>query len=445
MRNYRAVLRCRGFTLIWTGRVISSLGDWVRNIAIIWLVKELTGSALAMGTVTLCTLLPYLIFGLFAGSLVDLVDRKRVMVWSDLGRGLLTLVVPAIILAGHVQFWHLCLAGFVLSSISAFFNPAVNATIPNVVPHEHLLAANSLNSLTMQMAGLLGPALGGLIVGAAGAVPALLADSLSFFVSGLAILAAPIPGRPTVERRLAEEAAGAGTDADTPTGSAAGAGASLSSDRARKVDVKSTLAGIGEGLRFILRQRLLLVIILFGVGLNFVVAPAMIVSAIHVDRVWHAGAEAYGALNSVFSFGAVIGALVATSVVGRLGWDNTMAGSLLLQGLVGFGLVFAADLAQGLLVFLLLGMTESLVNVPLATWLQRTVPDQMRGRVFAAAEVGIQLASPLGMALAGSATDAFGTVAIFAVMAAVTTLGGIALKWVFARYTGAVACPPASG
>ncbi len=402
--GFVAVLKNRSFSLIWAGKAISNLGDQLRTIALIWLVKDLTGSALAMGTVGVCAVAPYLVFGMFGGALVDLVDRKKVMVYSDVFRAVLTLAVPALLLTGHLQFWHICVAAVVLSSISAFFNPAMMAALPNLVPSEQLLAANSLNSLTMQTTMVAGPALGGMIVGLAGTAPALFLDSISFVISAACVFLATVP--------------------ENPAASSA------------KVDVKTVVGGVSEGLRFIFDYKLLLAIVLVAIGLNFVGVPLEILLAIHVDKAWGAGAAGYGAINSAYAAGAVLGTLAVGLVVSRIKRDDVIWGAVFIQGLAMFGLAFGTSLLQGIAVMVVVGVLNSLVNIPLNTWAQQIVPDRVRGRVFSAIEVSASAAVPLALALAGSAADAFGTARLFAIIAAATAAGGLVMKWVFARYRG---------
>ncbi len=398
--GYLAVLRNRDFAIIWSGKAVSYLGDALRNIALIWLVKEITGSAVAMSTVMLCAMIPYLALGLFAGSLVDLADRKRIMIWTDVGRGLLSLSIPALMTTGHLAFWHLCLLALVMSSLSTFFNPALTASIPNVVGKDQLLSANALNSLTWQIAGAAGPALGGAIVGLWGTSPAFAADGVSFLVSAAAIWLARIPGA-------------------RPEGPS------------EPLSPRRVLAGVGEGFHFVWARPLILSIVLVALGVNFIFAPVDVLTAVHVDKVWHAGAQGYGLMGSAWSFGVVAGTLLVGWVAARIRRDWLISGGLAALGLTVLGLVFGRVLAHGLATFALAGITQAMINVPLNTWMQEIVPDRVRGRVFSATEVGCQAAVPVALAVSGAACDAFGTRAIFATAAAVTVAGSLALMWVF--------------
>jgi len=323
--GYGAVLRNRDFFILWSGSLVSSLGDALRNIALLWLVKELTGSNLAMGTVMLFSMLPYVLLGLFAGSVVDLADRKKIMVWSDIIRGGLSLSVPLLLATGHLAFWHLCAMAFLMSSVSAFFQPAMQASIPNVVGRDHLMTANALGSLTFQISGIVGPALGGAIVGLAGTQPAFIADGVSFLISAMAILLARIPG--------AQPAAGQ-----------------------PRPNVARVLSGVKEGFVFIAARRLLLTIVVMALVVNFFTSPIMVLMANHVDTAWHAGAQGYGLLGSALSLGALVSTLVLGAVAARFKAQRLAVAGLAAMGLGTLALVPASRLEHGIVIFLALGL-----------------------------------------------------------------------------------------
>jgi len=401
--GYGAVLRNRDFFILWSGSLISSLGDALRNIALLWLVKELTGSNLAMGTVMLFSMLPYLLLGLFAGSIVDLADRKKIMVWSDIIRGGLSLSVPLLLATGHLAFWHLCAMAFLMSSVSAFFQPAMQASIPNVVGRDHLMTANALGSLTFQISGIVGPALGGAIVGLAGTQPAFIADGVSFLVSAAAILLARIPG--------AQPAAGQ-----------------------PRPNVARVLSGVKEGFAFIASRRLLLSLVVMALVVNFISAPIMVLMANHVDTAWHAGAQGYGLLGSALSLGALVSTLVLGAVAARFKAQRLAVAGLAAMGLCTLALVPASRLEHGIVIFLALGLANPVVNIPLMTWLQKWTPDRVRGRVFSAVQVGAMAGAPLALGLAGWASDVFGARSIFAAAGLVMVAGAVFLVWAFRAY-----------
>jgi MFS family permease len=292
---------------------------------------------------------------------------------------------------------------FLMSSVSAFFQPAMQASIPNVVGRDHLMTANALGSLTFQISGIVGPALGGAIVGLAGTQPAFIADGVSFLVSAAAILLARIPS--------AQPAAGQ-----------------------PRPNVARVLSGVKEGFAFIAARRLMLSIVVMALVVNFISAPIMVLMANHVDTAWHAGAQGYGLLGSAFSLGALVSTLVLGAVAARFKAQRLVVAGLAAMGLCTLALVPASRLEHGLVIFLATGLANPVANIPLITWLQRWTPDRTRGRVFSAVQVGAMAATPLALGLAGWASDVFGARSIFAAAGLVMVAGALFLVWAFRVY-----------
>jgi len=399
--GYLAVLRNRNFAVIWAGQAISMAGDAVHRVALLWLVKEMTGSGTAMGTVALCASLPLLFFGLFAGVVADLVDRKKLMIWSDLLRAGLVLLVPVLSWWGDLQVWHLCAVAFLHSCISIFFNPALMATIPNVVGKEGLISANSLSQLTMRLAGIFGPALGGILIAAAGTMPAFLLNSASFLASAAAIGLAAIPGMEVGEKSR------------------------------RDLNIANILGGVKDGVGFVLAHSLLLSMVIIAVILNFFGAPMGILAALHVDIQWQAGAVGFGTVMSALSAGAFAGIVCVGPLVRSLRRERVVSLSILLQGACLVLFALGRSLFHGITAFALFGFCNSVANVPMISWLQEAIPDRMRGRVFSAVSVACEAASPLSLATAGWAADAVGTVPLFMVIGSSSMVGGLWLARVF--------------
>lgn len=202
----RDLLRNRDFRLLWIGQSISNFGDSMTNLALLLLVNHLTGSTAALATMAIVLALPTLTFGLIAGVYVDRWDRKRVMVVSDVIRGVL--VLGFVLVDTPEKLWLLYLIGFLQASIGTFFNPARSALIPNLIPKEGLLAANSLTQMTQIIFGLLG-------AGAAGAIidvfdvywPAFVIDAVTFFaaLTFVAFIHYQNPSAPPCGRRFPED------------------------------------------------------------------------------------------------------------------------------------------------------------------------------------------------------------------------------------------------
>src|SRR6266508_804544 len=181
-------LKHRWFALLWSGQTISRLGDSLYRVALAWWVLEKTGSATAMGTVLICSMTPMLIFLLLGGVAVDRLPRLRLMIGSDLLRGIVAGAVAALAFAQLLEVWHIYVASVIFGFVDAFFEPAYVAAVPEIAPREALPSANSLTGLSRQVTGIFGPTLGAAIVALGGTPTALPRDPPPVLVSR-----APLP------------------------------------------------------------------------------------------------------------------------------------------------------------------------------------------------------------------------------------------------------------
>ena len=176
---------------IWIGDVASLLGDWINAIALYVLIRELTGSPLALGLVFITKTLPFAIASPIAGLLIDRFDRRRLMIAADLIRAVLVLGFLLVDDPGEV--WILYLLGSLQMVVSALFIPARSASIPNITTERELLTANALSAATWSTLLAVGAAVGGLMTQALGVRAVFVLDSLSYVVSAFFILRATIP------------------------------------------------------------------------------------------------------------------------------------------------------------------------------------------------------------------------------------------------------------
>src|SRR5215210_4433687 len=180
-----AALRQRNFLMLWFGGVLSVIGDLFLFVALPFFVYARTGSALATGAMFMAETLPRLIFGSVAGVFVDRWDRKRTMILSDLSRAVILLPLLLVAAGGPVALVYV--VAFVEASVSMLFLPAKGATIPNLVAERDLTAANSLDSLSEEVPSLVGPLLGGALLGIVGLSGLVLLDVGTYLASALLI------------------------------------------------------------------------------------------------------------------------------------------------------------------------------------------------------------------------------------------------------------------
>jgi MFS family permease len=182
-------LRERDFRLLWTGMTVSLLGDGVFLVAIAWQAYELSNVPTALSLVGLAMSLPHIALLLVGGVVSDRVPRRRCMLWADVLRGLAIGVIALLGARGTLEVFHLAVLAAVYGAGTAFFGPAFDAIVPDIVPKHLLAQANSLDYLVRPLAlRMVGPALGGWIIGAWGSSTAFALDAATFAVSAAALL-----------------------------------------------------------------------------------------------------------------------------------------------------------------------------------------------------------------------------------------------------------------
>lgn len=378
--SFLSALRHRPFALLWTGQTISRLGDSLYRIALAWWVLEKTGSATAMGTVLVVSSIPMLLFLLVGGVVVDRLPRFRVLLVSDLISGTVVAVVALLAFSGRLEVWHVYIAGAVFGLAEAFFYPAYSASIPQIVPPESLPSANSLTSLSFQITGVFGPALGAALVALGGTPAAFGLDSLSFFVA--AAFVAPLI-------RIA---------LPRTTDSAA---------RGPLRDLRDGLAVVAS------RTWLWLSIAFFGLVNIFDAGPRNVALPFLVHDQLGLEVGALGAVTSAIAVGSVASAVF----LGR--YHRLRRRGLLLYGgelvmgamLVLFG--WLPSLPGLMAAAFVYGLAISLGGLVWTNTLQEMVPQERLGRVTSIDALGSFVFLPLGFAFAGILADRIGPANVF--------------------------------
>ena len=383
-----ASLKHRSFALLWSGQGLSRLGDNVYRVALAWWVLEKTGSATVMGKVFVLSYTPILLFALIGGVTVDRFSRMQVMFVADILR-FFTLAGVALLAFGHqLELWHVYVTSVILGAVEAFFQPAYTAVMPDVVPRDLLVSANSLTGLSKQLAKVAGPALSGLIVKLGSTSTAFAINAGSFLISAACLL--PI-------LRLA------GTKPD--------------------IVAKSTiLYDLKEGFRTVMRSSWLWVTILVAALLNVTQGGPYIVGLpFLVKDNLHGDAGALGLAYSMFAVGSVL----ATLLIGRAGSVPRRGliayGALIVSGLMTFAFGVSGSLVIILLISLVLGAAISVFTLIWTHLLQDLIPRDVLGRVVSIDNLGSYAFLPLSYGITGWATDRFGVAVVFLIGGLLTT------------------------
>jgi MFS family permease len=370
----RSLWRDQSFLFFWSGRAISLLGTAITSVVLPILVYRLTASALLTSLLATLEVLPYLLFGLFAGEVADRIDRRRLMVGCDLFN---TFLLGSIPVAGalHVLTVPQIFAVALLSA-SAFvwFDAADFGTIPTLVGREHLVAATSAIASMSTVVGIVGPALGGALVATIGPTPALSVDSSSYLLSAISLLLIP-RAFSTVQK----------------------------SDQAVEPGRPQTLANIREGMRFLWHHRLVRVLTLLSFGLSCTgggVSGLLVVYAVQALHLSFNDAR-IGLLFTAGAAGSFIASVLLPQLTKRypVGWITLvgMSFNLLLLLL----LAWISSWSVALVLYACWELSYTLVTTNGRALRQLVIPDHLQSRVNAYARMIAWGGTPFGAAAGG--------------------------------------------
>lgn len=391
-----ATLRRRDFLLLWVGGLVSLTGSWAMFAALPYFVYERTGSALASGAVLTIEMLPLFLFGSVAGVLVDRWDRKKVLVAANAAQALATLPMLAPSFGGSL--WVVYVSAFAISSIGTLVPPAENALLPRLVGRENLMAANSLNSLNDNLARIIGPAVGGLLIATIG-LGGVVVDAATFLCAASVIALVGASGKPAVGP---ERGAGGAVDPSPNAG-----------------------RELVEGLRLVIQNRFLL-------GLFVVVGIALLADGLltvlmvpFIEDVLAADGSVYGLVLAGRGAGGLLGGVLVGMAAGWLRPERLLPASLAVLGALKAMLVVlpAAPVAVAV---------QTVSGVPAIGWLtsqqtllQNSVPDRYLGRVFGVFTTVSATAYAGSTLLAGVLADSLGVVPVLYATAALYVVAGL--------------------
>jgi len=361
-----AAFKNRGFSLLWTGQLISTMGSALTSLAASIWVYQKTNSAMSVGLMLMATAAPTVLIGLFAGVFVDRFDRKKIMLATDLIRAVLVFLIP--ILVPHSIVW-LYVIVMLTSAVGQFYDPAHESVLPEVAKDEELAAANSLMVISSFGSTAIGFAASGLIAGAADIKWAFYLDALSFILSAGCILFIRI------QAVKAEESASAAF----------------------------VIQNLKSGLRFLfdspMLRSLFLVMIptLIGFGLSNSLLLPFALKALKATEF------EYGIQEGMTSLGFVAGSLLMAAVFDRMREGAWMALSFIGMALVGVFFSTLSSVPLAIAALTISGFLNSPSAIGRRLIVQRNTPREMRGRVNSAFFVSRDVFFLIGMGAAGLA------------------------------------------
>ena len=364
---------------MWFGHLISHAGDAVFMIALPWLMLDITGSKSLTSLVSMSAYLPAVLFGLFAGVVVDRYNRKWIMIYSDILRALLVAVIPLSLIYGFISPLLIGAITFSLSTFSAFFYPARDSLIPHIVTAEELPAANSAISVSGQMSHLLGPLFAGIGISIFGLRHLFTADAISFLFSILLI--------------------------------------SLIVGPARKLTIEKhppKWQGIVEGLTYVNSHKgLRILLILTFVNNIFIMGPAIIGLPVFVREVLTSDFGVLAKLEVAMAAGMIVGSFVFWKAEKNISPISILLFGIVMDGITYTLLFFADTSFIAILVLIIHGIGIPLITVSRTTIIQAVVPDEFRGRLFSMIYMAVMGTTAISVGLTGFILEFIGADSLF--------------------------------
>ena len=374
------LLKTRDFSLLWSGQLVSQIGDGLNKVALLWFVYELTGSALKMTVIGLLQTLPALVLGPLIGVYVDRLPKKWLMVWIDLARTLLVLLIPVLHSLGVLTLNKIYVLVLLTAIASTAFGPALSSSVPLIVPRHQLTAGNALIQSGVNIAVLVGPALSGLGIAFIGERNVLFINAITYFISALCLLPVRIPSTTLP-----------------------------ATDGAHS---QSVISDMVAGFRFVFCQDRTVLFLMITLALfNLAWTGFLFLLPVLAQRVLKVGPMELGWLWSFLGVGMLAtSAWLAYMKQGDLGYKLRMiSGSLAVGALAVWGLKLFGNAILAVPLVSIIGGCIALVTPVVWSVLQEMTPHHMLSRVFTTFSTGGMSAGMAGMLGFGWSADQLGS------------------------------------
>ena len=356
----------KNVSLLWFAQTVSQSGDSIYQLALIWLVLEITNSSIVTGFIAMCAYVPAVMFGLFSGVITDRFDRFKIMILSNLSQALIVLGIPLIIIMDHKSVFIICILAFLKSSCNTFFQPALNSFIPELFSKSILGKINAIIVTSGQLAWMMGPFFAGLFIARFSFTGLFIIDSLTFLVSIFFLLF-------------------------------------ISKEKKTTIKSKSTKwHDLIEGLVLLKRESNILVIILITFLNNiFIMGPAIIGIPILIKDVFKGDAMEFAFFEGFMAAGALIGSLIVSLLQRKMKNGLIWIVGLFFDGITMSFLYWAKSLEVGTFLIFIHGIAIPFIMVSRTSIIQTHTKNKYHGRFFSFVHLGVVGTTALSSALVG--------------------------------------------
>jgi MFS family permease len=388
---YNQMQQQRNISLLWLAQIISAAGDAIYQIALFWLVLEITGSSTTTGLIAMAAFLPAMLFGLYAGVIADKYNRKLIMIFSNLSQALTVIVIPIILYFGYENIFIIGILAFVRASFSTFFPPALNALVPMITSKDRLVRVNSILATSGQLAYLIGPLAAGVILSVVSIQYLFVIDSASFLFAILILLFIMLPAKPKVADKHF-----------------------------------SSIKEIFSGIQYVKQNKPLgMLFILTIINNFFIMGLAFVGMLILVKDALGGTASQYAYVEAGLAFGMLIGSVLVYRIGSRIN-----IGKLLLIGMILDGVTYSIMCFAESINFVFIFIVIHAIGIPMITIsrtaiIQKHSPNKYHGRLFSLVHLSVVGVTALASAVVGITANYIDIQIIFFVIGIGAALCGV--------------------
>lgn len=386
-----AAFRHRGYALFWAGAMISNTGTWLGNLAVPYVLFQITGSATWVGIAAAAQFGPALLLSPVGGLLADSVDRRKLLFWTQAGLGAIAVLMWLQWASGLHSPWLLIALLTLFGILNGINNPAWQSLVNDLVPREDLVSAVTLNSLQFNLARAMGPAIAGILLAGLGATWAFFFNAVSYVVVVVTLI--------FVRTYRNVEPAG---------------------------HVRGFVNQWSQALRFLFSSRPLVVAVLMCCLVGFASNPIFSLTVVFAEAVYGVDARGLGLLTAALGIGSVLYALLSLAVRRRTGtFGRTLTWALLVLGLGHIGYSVFDWFSVGVLCGVVIGAAFLAAMATLNSVIQLGAPDALRGRIMAARHMVFSTSVAVGTLLSGIVADAWSVQGTTLILGVILLLAGL--------------------
>ncbi len=361
----------RNISLLWLAQIISAAGDAIYQIALFWLVLDITGSSTTTGLVAMAAFLPAMLFGLYAGVISDKYNRKLIMIFSNFSQALTVIVIPVLLYFGYKNMLLIGFFAFIRAIFSTFFPPALNAFVPMITSKDRLVRVNSVLATSSQLAYLIGPLTAGLILSVVSIQYLFVIDSASFIIAILILLFIVAPSK------------------------------------LKKPDEQiSSIKEIFSGIQYVKTHKPLgLLFILTIINNFFIMGMAFVGMLILVKDTLGGTASQYAFVEAGLAFGMLIGSVFVYRIGNRINIGKLLLIGMILDGVTYSIMYFAGSVNYVFILIVIHAIGIPMITISRTAIIQKHSPNKYHGRLFSLVHLSVVGVTALASAVVGIAAN----------------------------------------